>query len=671
MNRVIFDMRNKNSLISLAYIKVNDNPLQVFCHYILVLLLKAPEQSLRADLLKSKLFNTFGLDMPQQLINNCISLLEKSGDVVKLPSGAGYKVGQTTFDIDNFERTILYLNEQEDKLLSSLMAFVKDRFGQNWSKDEARNHLSSFLGKEGYGAQLFLQQEISVEAKSASFSWYIGRYINHVQRENGIEKKCLEEIVNGMMVLQGITLTGDYQQNKNQKFRGTVFYFDTRLVLRALGFSWKAQVDSARDMVKLLLEKYEAKIGIFPQTLREVQNALAAARSAFQKHKPIADYELKLYSELYPEKAAIEFDHSTNVIGLLQRVLKIDSPTLLNWDDDDTQKYTIDTVKIANYIEKQCGWRRGAINNDVEIINQINILRKGDYTRHYGGRSKLPVFVTSNSKLSHTFREYITNSEEDGREWNAHALPVISDNMLLYRIWIPFATEFSDLPALTLSRFAYSAQNEGFVFFEKFREMAKTLDQTQNVDIIDITELTRMKLEDILIRNTNGNLEQMTDAVVATSLEEYVKLSNLNLRVENETLSKRADERDSQVIELLAKRYVNKLGVWRIMLFFSRIWWLLAFAVLFGITSLCNAQIYWYGVSIVPVVIQLFQFAMDKLVDDRGWRFTVYRWMLTYVKKKYINKISTRIKKAGYEDDLDAVIEYCLKHTKVFAALGK
>ena len=76
LNGVIFDMKNQNSLISLAYIKVSDNPLRVFCNYILYLLMKEPGKELRADILKDKLLQEFGLSMPQQLINNCVRILE-------------------------------------------------------------------------------------------------------------------------------------------------------------------------------------------------------------------------------------------------------------------------------------------------------------------------------------------------------------------------------------------------------------------------------------------------------------------------------------------------------------------------------------------------------------------------------------------------------------------
>ena len=670
MNGVIFDMKNQNSLISLAYIKVSDNPLRVFCNYILYLLMKEPGKELRADILKDKLLQEFGLSMPQQLINNCVRILEKQGEVIRLAHGAGYRVGDTNFDIDAFERIRMQLHEHEEVLLKSLIDFVAERYNITWSKENARQHLSYFLDKEGYGAQIFLQKNLEIEGGKVSPSLYIGRYVDFIQKQpDAIEKTYLEEVVNGMMVLQGIRQTEDYQQNKQQKFKGTVFYLDTKLVLRALGFSWKAQVDSVREMVRLLRDKYEAQIGIFPQTLIEVENALYTAGNAIKNHRPIRDVELKLYSELYPEEASLMLDYLSSLRSLLKRELGVEEPTTIDWNSDDAKKYHIDTTGIADYIEEKCGWKRGSVDYDVEIINQINILRKGDYTHPYGSKSRLPVFVTSNSKLAYTFRDYITESDENGKGWSAHALPVISDNMLLYRIWLPYATEFSDLPALTLSRFAYSAQSEGVVFFEEFRKVATGLDRTRNVDLISTTEATRRKLEDILIRETNGELDQMTSEVAATSFDECVRMEHIDLVEANRDLNERAETRESQVIQLLAKDYINKLGWLRVLLLAAKYWWLLGSGVLFVVTSAISDNVCLRSFSIVPVLIQFVQFVIDKLVDDRGLRYRVYDRTLAYVKRKYSSGISRKVVAAGYSSDKDAVIDYCVANTPVFGRL--
>lgn len=672
MDRVIFDMKNQNSLISLAYIKVSDNPLRVFCNYILYLLMKEPEKELRADVLKDRLLQEFGLSMPQQLINNCIRVLEKQGEVTRLAHGAGYRIGDTSFDIDAFERTRMQLHEHEEVLLQSLIDFVAERYKKKWSKEDARQHLSYFLDKEGYGAQIFLQKRLEIEGRRVSPSLYIGRYIDFIQKQpEAIEKAYLEEVINGMMVLQGIRQTDDYQQSKQQKFKGTVFYLDTKLVLRALGFSWKAQVDSVREMVRLLREKYEARIGIFPQTYTEVEKALSVAGNAIKNGRPVYDLELKLYSELYPEEASMMLDYLPSLKSLLKRDLGIEEVTTIDWNSADAQRYNIETTGIADYIEEKCGWRRGAVDYDVQIINQINILRRGDYTHPYGGKNKLPVFVTSNSKLAYTFRDYITESDENGKGWSAHALPVISDNMLLYRVWLPFATEFSNLPALTLSRFAYSAQSEGVVFFEEFRKVAAGLDRTRNVDLISTTEAARRKLEDILIRETDGELDQMTSEVAAASFDECVRMEHTNLVEENRDLSERAETRESQVIQLLARDYVNKLRWMRLLLLAARFWWLLGFGVLFAVTSAISENVYVRSISFAPIVLSVGELAADKFIDDRGLRFRVYDKALAYVKRKYSEKISEKVEAAGYASDKEAVVDYCVDHTPVFDRLKK
>ena len=117
-------MKCQNSLISLAYIETSKNPLQVFCNFILYLLLKAPNQTLRSDEIKEQLQSDFGISMPHQIISNCTRILERKQEVVRLPRAAGYKIGNTSFDIDSFENTRQRFAEHENKLLNSLVELV-------------------------------------------------------------------------------------------------------------------------------------------------------------------------------------------------------------------------------------------------------------------------------------------------------------------------------------------------------------------------------------------------------------------------------------------------------------------------------------------------------------------------------------------------------------------
>lgn len=664
-------MGNMNSLISLAYLKVNDNPLHVFCQYIRYLLLKSPSHQLRPDELNNGLQNEFGLRMPPQVIANCIRMMSKSGEVTRLPKSAGYAIGNTNFDIEKFEDTRRRLHVQEEEVLKSLVEFVNERYKKQWSTDEAKRYLSDFLDKEGYGSQIFLQKEVSVESAHISPSLYIGRYINYIQKNepDSLVNEYLKEIVNGMMIFQGLHQTDDYQQHQKQKFKGTVFYFDTKLVLRALGFSWGAQVESVREMVRLLREKYDARIGIFQQTMREVRNALISAGNSYKHHTTFQDLELRLYAELNPGEAGLLSEYSQNLEALLSRHLGIKEITYIDRGSPDATTYNIEVTQIVDYIEKKHGWRRGAIEFDAEVINQINILRKGNYTVPYGGKSALPVFVTSNAKLSYAFRDYImeTESENGKGDWNSHALPVISDNMLLYRIWLPYANEYSNLPALTLSRFAYAAQSEGAAFFEKFRETASSMEEFRDIDLINTTEAVRRKIEDILIASTDGDLERVDDTIVANSLEEYNRLDKLALTNENETLKREKQSLNENIQNMIVSQYSNKIGGWnRVLLYTARFWWVIGIGVLYVILSKIQSNPYIQCISLAPFAIHLLGVVLDKTIDDNGWRFKPYEYALRYVKRKYIKKLEQAVSQLNVEVNKEEIINECLKKTPIF-----
>ena len=675
---VMIDVNNSNILVSLAYIKANDNPLGVFCNYILYVLLKSSKESLINNELVEGLHNEFGLKMPQHVINNCISMLKKSGEVKILPAGAGYTIGKTSFSLQNFEKTMLRLHEQEDKIINSLVDFVKSKYKISWSIEQAKLYLSSFLDEEGYGAQLFLREPLKLDPKCVTPSLYIGRYITSLQsRTDCIELKYLEEIVNGMMIYQGIYQTNDYQQDKSQKYRGTIFYLDTKLILRALGFSWNAQVSATRELVRLIIDKYEGKIGILEHTLEEVERALFQAGKAFQAGRPISDTELNIFAELNPTKASLMIDTSSSVLALLKEEFNVEAPPPVDWNSKEVQKYVIDVKSISEFILSKRRWRFGTVKNDVDNINQINILRKGNYRSRYGGRDKLPVFVTSNIDLVYTFRRFVSECTSDSDQWNVHNLPIISDNMILFRLWVPFANEYSNLPAITLSRYANAAQNETTQFFEKVRALATEYKSETGIDVLDLSEARRLKLEDILIEKTSGDSDLLTEDMVATSVDELVKMENLSLhtRVDElerslNTSNRTISEKDSRIVILAAKPFVNKIGIRRWYYYIAKFWWIPAALMLYFLaTEVTN---YFEGhfpsgiiAACLPVIIEIILFVIDKFCDDNDWRHLPSKRAVVRIWRWYSKKVASGIS-LEEQPYLQEIMEYCLNHTPLF-----
>ena len=85
------DMGNENALIALAYIKESDNPLQVFCNYVIISLMEARDYTLRYDELQTKIGEISGLKMSPHMLKMCCSILKKEKKISKIPNGAGFK----------------------------------------------------------------------------------------------------------------------------------------------------------------------------------------------------------------------------------------------------------------------------------------------------------------------------------------------------------------------------------------------------------------------------------------------------------------------------------------------------------------------------------------------------------------------------------------------------
>ena len=624
--------------------------------------------------------------MPFQMLNMCTRVLTKRKELCPLPHGAGYSAGKTSFNISSFENEIRRLQEQENIVLASLINFVKEKYSQNWTEDSAKQYLSHFLETEGNAARLFLRQEIPDDVYKVSPSSYIGRYISSAQvKKDSLEWTYLEDIVKGMMIYVGINQTNDYQQDKSQKFKGTTFFFDTKLVLRLLGYSWTAQVDSTRELYELITKEYGGIICIFPQTLTEIKNAMEKAGKSFQRSgaSAIGDSEIRLYAQLNSTGASLLSDAAIVVEDRLKKEFNITLSQQIDWDEDN--RYNIAIEEIVSFIcSKHPAWRKGTVQYDVEIINQVNILRRGNYSITFGSANKLPVFITSNADLVYTFRDYVEEAtcHDANSHWNVHSLPIISDTMILFRLWLPHAKQYNGLPSVTLARFAYAAQNPNTQYFEKLRATALSYEEQEGISLLNLNETRRQKLEDILIANSQGNAEELTVEVMATSVEELVALENIDLQskvfeYENQVEEQNAllSEKNSQIVALLAKPFLGNSLVGQVLVYLSQKWWIFA-AILILVcryfvsnmiedVSFSNSVLSWI-ITLAPIIIEIIFVIIDKAVDRLHPQDFLVKIVVNRMWNRCVEKISQRTP-AEHKILEEQVIEKCKSENPIFS----
>lgn len=112
---------------------------------------------------------------------------------------------------------------------------------------------------------------------------------------------------------------------------------------------------------------------------------------------------------------------------------------------------------------------------------------------------------------------------------------------------------------------------------------------------------------------------------------------------------------------------MNKLGIGnRLLLLVSKYWWIIATAILYLITAQISKTPRLVGISLLPIVVQVILYVIDKISDDAGVRFGLYPRAIKFVEKRYTERIAATLKKKGYEDDIDSVVAYCIERSKVF-----
>lgn len=351
----------------------------------------------------------------------------------------GYKFLTTSFDIEKFDNDLLQRRIREENLIQDLKEYL-DGLDVHWQTDEVRERFAQFLIESNYAYRLFKNGTITdrgYDGKKISDGWYISQYIKKIESEGNIQFDYILEIVKGLMIYIGLCQFTDYNQDKEEKFSGTEFFLDTKLVLRYLGYSWPELVQETRELVELIRKEYKGKIVIFRHTYLEVQSALSN-EIHFLKYGGDENYELECFRKIkHHTKDKFELE-----LLQLERTIveneKIEITDGVEVSQEENVKYNLNPETFAAYIKERYPlWKNGTIYNDVASINQIHVMRKSDYSCRFGGRKKLPIFITTNYPLITCCRDYLKKlSDEEGREYVYNFFPIIADSALMYRLWL-------------------------------------------------------------------------------------------------------------------------------------------------------------------------------------------------------------------------------------------
>lgn len=680
-------MKNNNSLIALAYIKESENPFEIFCNYILYCINSSPDNMLRHDELVSCIEEKFGLRMPHHMMKVCTGILHKEKKLIMLSQGRGYSSKVDNFDVEAFDKKREDLKRQEEKLIENLILFVKD-YNLIWTDIEAKDYLTDFLLNEEQAYNLFVNEKLqNVDASNQiSPNWYIGNYVTHLLKEKNSLTKYLISIVCGLMIYIGIHQTDDYNQEKKQNFNGTDFYLDTKLLLRVMGFSWDLEVKAANELIDLITKEYGGNICVFNNNIDEIENALTKAANSIDHCEEIADAELRIFSEL---KRCDSFDFkifSQEIRKKIEDEFHFNIQENIDWQNNNAQLYNLDWGLLISYIqERHVNWNARAITNDVDAINYINVLRNGDYSVKFGGQNRRPIFITTNFYLINDIRDFLSYCEENDEiapNWKVNKLPIISDHAMMCRLWLPKSQHLESIPALTLARNASVAQNNNIQLLQKIKKSAKELKSKHKIDIIDLDEIRKGKIEELLVKKTSGNIDDITPDIIANSIEELIRFETLGLKDEVTVLKSNIDltsfelkKSKEQIVLSATERLKNKVGVSKILIMLSEKWWIFN-SLLFGLfavfiwlidnnSSNQGSNIVSLKIPFIIIILTVCIKIFESFVDNLNLTETLICKSVEFSWNKYKCKISDSLIEMEKVMEKE-IIQSCLENSEVF-----
>ena len=573
LSEAMIDMKNKNALITMAHVSENaDNPYFVFCEFIKYCIHKETSKEMQVDELRRSVGNELGINIPQNIINQCIQFLIDE-NAVSIINHKVKLIGE--FDSDRFSSLQFQYMETERNVVLSLVDFAKKN-KKDWSYDYAREQLLYVLDNDCLAFDILngvkqnqiidndAVEEMELEDNQSSplFTdrYIVGRFIHDLQEKDNIGFSYLRKVCEGLMICIGTYQLQSTNMSLLPQIKGTQFYFDTRLLLRALGCAGQAAVEGVNELI-VMIQEGGGGIFYFPQTLEEMERAFDDALTSIEHGRIILDEEMRLFiSNTKNAKTLLKVIRSTIREKLSEK--KIYYRSLESYSDKDRITYGFPLIELETYMKSHLSWKLKTIENDALSIWEIHMRRRGNYRDYCGTSDCLPVFVTHNPRLISIILSFAKDNKsiKNISQWRPHRLPVITDLRLTCRLWNP-SRQAERISLLRLTANVYAAQRPSPGYVKKITELVPQIDQfSPDLTTISISEYLDDQIKNRIFDRIDGNDDSMNLSLLVCTMEEALSL-RLNeseekmqeKEIENKSLKEDIDEERKDKRELIAR----------------------------------------------------------------------------------------------------------------------
>lgn len=676
---VVINMKNPNALIAMAQVAHNaSNPYASFCEYIKYCIFVNVSDLMTLTEIREAVGKEFGIYMPHNILIKCLMYIQDTG-VISFDDHQIRRVG--FFDTEAFNRERDAFRATEFAIIQALTQYAS-KFNREWTEDHARELLIKVLDRNGLAYDIFLHDKCSTNGVSQSTTvngdieemlpddeeteandtsdeplftdiYFVGKFIEEILAGDTIQKDYLKKICEGLMLCVGtyqLPTTG--ASTSFPQITGTSFFFDTKLLLRFVGCAGEAAVSATAELVSLI-QSSGGNIYYYPQTLQEMERAFDKAINSLTYGYAPRDEEMRLYAARIKNNAAIVAAKKASLVSELARS-KIHLTPHSTFTEGERIRFGFEQHDLQQYMRSHLPWDSQVIDNDALAIWETHMRRQGDYSEYCGTGARLPVFVTTNSRLigiALKFREDRQNTTAI-YGWRQNRLPVITDIRLTCRLWSP-AEHSERMSLLYLTANAVAAKRPTKRYIDSIRELAIQLgEQAPEYSGICLPAYFDDNVTESILEHTLGTEDNLNINSFATSIAELSEWKAKEQEEKtNQAIAERDDARDvlnaqtQTIIDGAVESSLHLIG-WRRIALWLVVYWPITVTVIFtaitaGLSCLIGSWHPMWAVAI-PTLLKIFEYGSASFFVSKLFA----KWLLPKIECSIDKRIASKLRKA-------------------------
>jgi hypothetical protein len=294
--------------------------------------------------------------------------------------------------------------------------------------------------------------------------YIVSAFIVHLFERDPEGFDYLEVLLKGSMLASVLYLpnVGEVERRFERK---TVVYFDTPVLLRALGYEGPEAEESAREVLNLAYE-LGAGLGCFEHTVTEIRGVLSGVAAAMSRHGSQRGQPRSV--EAYFVKAGFTASDIDVLVDRVEQDLESLRVAVLA-RPKHVIELTVDEVALEKALQERVGYpQRQTLLYDLDSLTAVHRLRRGETAMRL--ETCRAILITTNTPMVAVARELLVGDRAGA--WP----PAISYNDFATLLWLKRPLDAPELPRKQIIADCYAALEPGGALWTKYLDEIERLE---------------------------------------------------------------------------------------------------------------------------------------------------------------------------------------------------